>query len=58
MKSYGKVKRAERAQAALYGLLAELNFLTRPEVLVETPEGSERVEDWEPLALEALGKMF
>ncbi|MCC6050955.1 MAG: hypothetical protein LM580_09625 [Thermofilum sp.] len=59
VKSYGKVKRAERAQAALYGLLAELNFLARPEVLVETPEGAERVEGWELLALDSLSrKMF
>jgi hypothetical protein len=59
VKSYGKVKRAERAQAALYGLLAALNFLARPEVLVETPEGSERVEGWELLALDSLSrKMF
>jgi len=59
VKSYGKVKRAERVQAALYGLLAELNFLARPEVLVETPEGAELVEDWELLALDSLSrKMF
>jgi hypothetical protein len=59
VKSYGGVKRAERVQAALYGLLAALSFLARPEVLVETPEGAERVEDWELLALDALSrKMF
>ena len=56
VKSYGGVKRAERVQAALYGLLAALNFLAKPEVLVETPEGAERVEDWELLALEALSQ--
>jgi hypothetical protein len=56
VKSYGKVKRAERVQAALYGLLAELNFLAKPEVLVETPSGAERVEGWEELALEALAR--
>ena len=54
VKSYGGVKRAERVQAALYGLLAMLNFLAKPEVLVETPSGPERVENWEELALEAL----
>jgi hypothetical protein len=59
VKSYGGVKRAERVQAALYGLLAALNFLAKPVVLVETPEGAERVEDWELLALDALSrKMF
>jgi hypothetical protein len=57
VKSYGKVKRAERVQAALYGLLAELNFLARPEVLVETPEGSQLVEGWELLALDALAQL-
>jgi hypothetical protein len=56
VKSYGEVKRAERVQAALYGLLAMLNFLAKPEVLVETPEGAERVEAWEELALEALSR--
>jgi hypothetical protein len=54
VKSYGGVKRAERVQAALYGLLAELNFLAKPEVLVEAPSGPVRVEDWELLALDAL----
>jgi hypothetical protein len=56
VKSYGRVKRAERVQAALYGLLAALNFLAKPEVLVETPEGAEEVEGWEVLALEALSR--
>jgi hypothetical protein len=56
VKSYGRVKRAERVQAALYGLLAALNFLAKPEVLVETPSGLERVEGWELLALEALSQ--
>ena len=55
VKSYGRVKARERAQAALYGLLAALNFLAKPEVLVEAPSGPVRVENWEPLALEALG---
>jgi hypothetical protein len=56
VKSYGRVKRSERVQAVLYGLLAELNFLAKPEVLIETPEGSELVEGWEELALEALAR--
>jgi len=56
VKSYDRVKVRERAQAALYGLLAALNFLAKPEVLVETPEGAERVEGWEELALEALAR--
>jgi hypothetical protein len=34
-----------------------LNFLAKPEVLVETPEGSERVEGWEELALDALARI-
>jgi len=59
VKSYGGVKRAERVQAALYGLLAALNFLAKPEVLVETPGGAEEVEGWELLALDTLSrKMF
>ena len=58
VKSYGRVKRAERVQASLYGLLAMLNFLAKPEILVETPEGVEYVEGWEPLALEVLREIF
>jgi len=54
VKSYGAVKRAERAQAALYGLLAMLNFLAKPEVAVLTPSGEVSVADWERLALDAL----
>jgi hypothetical protein len=54
VKSYGRVKRAERAQASLYGLLAQLNFLARPRVYVQTPRGPEEVQGWEELALETL----
>jgi hypothetical protein len=54
VKSYGEVGRRERAQASLYGLLAQLNFLARPRVYVQTPRGPEEVQGWEELALEAL----
>jgi len=54
VKSYGTVKRAESAQAALYGLLALLNFLSKPEVVVWSPRGEIPVGDWERLALDAL----
>jgi hypothetical protein len=54
VKSYGGVKRAERVQAALYGLLAALNFLSKPEVAVWSPSGEVAVADWEELALNVL----
>lgn len=56
VKSYGAVKRAERAQAALYGLLAALNFLAKPEVTVWFPCSEVAVRDWELLAMDALSK--
>ncbi|ABL78422.1 hypothetical protein [Thermofilum pendens] len=54
VKSYDTVKRAERVQAALYGLLVELNFATKPSVRLKTPSGEVEVKDWEALALDAL----
>ena len=54
MKSYSGVREYERVQASLYGLLAQLNFLARPRVYVQTPRGPEEVQGWEELALEAL----
>jgi len=56
VKSYGAVKLAERAQAALYGLLAMLNFLAKPEVAVWSPSGEVVVSDWEIPAAEALSR--
>ena len=56
VKSYGAVKLAERAQAALYGLLAMLNFLAKPEVAVWSPSGEVAVSDWEILAMDALSR--
>jgi len=41
-------------QAALYGLLAALNFLSKPEVAVWSPSGEVAVVDWEELALNVL----
>ena len=55
VKSYGSVRARERAQAALYGLLAALNFLAKPEVAVWSPSGEVAVSDWELLAMDALG---
>jgi hypothetical protein len=54
VKSYGRVRERERAQAALYGLLAALNFLSKPEVVVWSPSGEVAVVDWEALALNSL----
>ncbi|MCC6039620.1 MAG: hypothetical protein LM563_04685 [Thermofilum sp.] len=54
VKSYSGVREYERVQASLYGLLAQLNFLARPRVYVQTPRGPEEVQGWEELALEAL----
>ncbi len=54
VKSYGGVRRYERVQASLYGLLAMLNFLAKPRVYIQTPGGLEEEPGWEELALEAL----
>jgi len=56
VKSYGAVRERERAQAALYGLLAALNFLSKPEVAVRSPSGEVAVVDWEALALNSLAR--
>jgi len=53
-KSYEGARRAERVQAALYGLLVELLFCTRPRAYLLTPEGRKEVHGWEDLALLAL----
>ncbi len=50
VKSYGIAREREKAQAALYGLLAALNFLSKPEVAVWSPSGEVAVVDWEVLA--------
>ena len=54
VKSYPLVKRSERVQASLYGLLVMLNFCVKPRVLVVADGVEEEVRDWELLALEAL----
>lgn len=56
VKSYGAVGEGDRAQAALYGLLASLNFLVKPEVAVWSPSGETAVNDWEVLALNTLAR--
>jgi hypothetical protein len=56
VKSYGIAREREKAQAALYGLLAALNFLSKPEVAVWSPSGEVAVVDWEVLAFNSLGR--
>ncbi len=55
-KSYGATRKAEKVQAALYGLLAQLNFATPIQVYLHTNHLN-CIENWETLALQALSRV-
>ena len=57
-KSYSGVRKSERVQAALYGLLTELLFATRVDVYLSDGARTKRVEEWELLALEAISLIY
>ena len=56
-KSYRGVRRSEKVQASLYGLLVMLCFATRPQVYLYEDGTLESLPDWEVRALIALSKL-
>ncbi|MEM3943749.1 MAG: hypothetical protein QXJ59_06665 [Thermofilaceae archaeon] len=54
----GEATRGAKEQAALYALLAMLNFGIKPRALIRTPARLEEVREWELLAIEALERFL
>ncbi|MEM1930209.1 MAG: hypothetical protein QXQ60_08165 [Thermofilum sp.] len=54
----GEATRGAKEQAALYALLAMLNFARRPRAYVRTPARFEEVREWDLLAIEALERFL